>query len=130
MFKPLKIKPLFTGVVTTANRFVGDVMTDSGLVDVTRKDGDINPFQTVLAVGDAVHDFKEGDIVHINFKRYIKARHVPGMIQDNVQSDKMDAIIEIPLVPFGGKDCMLLQSADIDYVVEEYTGIDEGGLLQ
>lgn len=130
MFKAKKIRPLFTGVITTANRYVGDVLTEAGLVDVTKKDGDLNPNQTVVAVGPMVKDVKEGEIVHINFKRYIKAQHVPGMIQDNVQSDKLNAVLEIPLVYVDGQQCLFIQSADIEYVIEKFDGVEGGGLLQ
>ena len=60
MFKIKKIRPLFTGVITTAKKYVGDQHTNkSGLIiDTTKMSGSLNPFQTVLAVGTMVSDVK------------------------------------------------------------------------
>lgn len=130
MFTPEKIRPLFTGVITTAITYVGDVRTPAGLIDVTKKDGDLNLYQYVYAVGNTVTGIKAGDIVHVNLKRYLKTKHLPGVIEDNIQKDNMVASYEIPMVNIAGKDYLYLQNNDIDYVVEEWSGIDEGGLLQ
>lgn len=128
-----KVRPLFTGVITTARRYVSDQTTTKGglLVDTTKMVGTMNPLQWVVSVGSTVHDLKEGDIVKINFKRYIKAKHVPGIIgDDNVQSDNLSATFEIPSITIDGVDYLFIQNNDIEYVVTEYDGIDEGGLLE
>ena len=127
-----KIRPLFTGVVTTARRYVGEIKTGGGLIlDTTRMEGDLNYYQTVIAVGDMCKDIKEGDVVTLNFKRYAKAKHVPGAIDDatNTQMDKYSMTYEIPMVMINGQECLFMQNNDIEYIVEEYE-TDEGGLLQ
>lgn len=129
MFRIKKIRPLFTGVVTTARKYVGDITTESGLVMADRMEGTLNMFQQVVAVGTTVRDVKPSDVVCINFSRYLKAKHVPGVIQDNVQSDNLQAVYEIPQVEVDGVQCLFLQNNDIEYVVEEYE-VDEGGLFQ
>lgn len=132
-FKIKKIKPLFTGVITTANRYVGDQFADvNGLVLDTRKlDGSLNPYQTVVAVGNMVKDFREGDVVKINFKRYAVVKHTPGAIDEaqNKQFDNMSITYEIPTVEMNGISYLFVQVNDIEYVVEDYE-VDEGGLLQ
>lgn len=132
MFKIKKVKPLFTGIVTTATKYVGDITTAGGLlVDTTRMSGSLNPFQTVISVGDMCRDIKEGDVVKINFKRYAKAKHTPGAIDEaqNKQFDNMSITYEIPMITLDERDCLFLQSNDIEYVVTDYE-VDEGGLLQ
>lgn len=132
MFKILKVKPLFTGIVTTSTKYVGDVTTAGGLlVDTTRMSGSLNPYQRVISVGDMCKDIKEGDIVKINFKRYAKAKHTPGAIDEaqNKQFDNMTVTYEIPMIQLDGQECLFLQSNDIEYIVTEYE-VDEGGLLQ
>ena len=131
-FNVKKIRPLFTGIVTTARKYVGNQSTTKGglLIDTTRMDGTLNPYQYIKAVGRMVTDVKEGDIVYINFKRYAKSQHLPGSINDNVQSDKLSITYEIPMVKIDGVDYLMLQNNDIEYVVEDYDGIDAGGLLQ
>lgn len=131
MFKIRKVKPLFTGVITTAKKYVDDVKSGSGLIDVTRMSGSLNPYQTVISVGDMCKDIKEGDVVKINFKRYAKAKHTPGAIDEaqNKQFDNMTITYEIPIINIDGTDCLFLQNNDIEYIVTEYD-VDEGGLFQ
>lgn len=126
-----KIKPLFTAVITTAKRYVGDQYTEkNGLIVDTRKmSGAINVFQTVIAVGTTVHGIQVGDIVKVNYDRYARAKHVPGRIEDNIQSDNYSAAYEIPVIELNDEECLYLQDRDIEFVVEEYEA-DEGGLLQ
>ena len=132
-FKVKKIRPLFTGVVTTAKKYVGDQHADvNGLIlDTRRMDGSLNPYQTVISVGSMIKDLKEGDIVKINFKRYAKAKHTPGAIDEaeNKQFDNMSITYEIPMVVLDEQECLFIQNNDIEYVVEDYE-VDEGGLLQ
>ena len=132
MFKIKEIKPLFTGVVTTAMKYVSNVTSDSGLILPGKMEGQLNYFQWVEAVGDMVTGIKKGDIVRINFKRYAIASHVPGAIDAdaNVQHDNMSIKYEIPMVNIDGRDFLFLQNNDIEYVVTRFEGVDEGGLLQ
>lgn len=123
---------MFTGIITTATKYVGEQMTAGGLLlDTTRMAGSLNPYQTVISVGDMCKNIKEGDVVKINFKRYAKAQHTPGAIDEaqNKQFDNMSITYEIPIVELDGKDCLFIQSNDIEYIVTDYE-VDEGGLLQ
>ena len=130
-FRIKKVRPMFTGVVTTARRYVGDTTTKGGLLlDTTKMEGTMNPFQWVVSVGPMVKDLKEGDIVSINFKRYAKAQHLPGAIENNVQSDNLSVVYDIPMINIDDVEYLYLQNSDIEFVVEDYDGIDEGGLLQ
>lgn len=131
-FRIKKVRPLFTGILTTANTYVGETTTSGGIiVDTTKMAGSLNPYQTVVAVGAMVKDVKPGDVVKINVKRYVKARHVPGAIDEaqNKQFDNLSQTLEVPMVPLDGRECLFLQINDIEYVVEDYD-VDEGGLLQ
>lgn len=128
MFKIKKIKPLFTNIVTTAKRYVGD-QTESGLVLPGKMDGTMNRYQTVVAAGPMASGLKEGDIVCLNFSRYMRTRHVPGKLEDNVVTDDMSCVYEIPVVEVDGQECLLVSNSDVEYVVEE-AEIDDGGLLQ
>lgn len=130
-FKIKKIKPLFTMVVTTAVRYKGNKCAEkSGLiVDTSKLDGSMNPIQTVVAVGSTVQGIKEGDVVKINFARYTVARHIPGKIEDNVQSDNLTSYVDIPYVEIDGKQYLKLQNNDIEFVIEDFD-VDEGGLFQ
>ena len=130
-FKIKKVRPMFTAVLTTARTYVGDVKTQGGLFDPTKMSGDLNIFQTVVAVGTTVTGVKEGDIVKVNYKRYAKAKHVPGALDESENKivDNMSITYEIPVIDVDGQQCLLLQNNDIEYVIEEYEA-DESGLIQ
>ena len=130
-FKIKKVRPMFTAVLTTARTYVGDVKTQGGLFDPTKMSGDLNIFQTVVAVGTTVTGVKEGDIVKVNYKRYAKAKHVPGALDEgeNKIVDNMSITYEIPVIDVDGQQCLLLQNNDIEYVIMEYEA-DESGLIQ
>ena len=134
-FRIKDIKPMFSAVITTACRYVGETKTEGGLIDVSKRDGDLNPFQTVFAVGDITAQttgMKKGDIVKLNFKRYAKAQHVPGAIDEaqNKQFDKMSITYELPTIEINGVIYLQMQSNDVEYIVTDYDGIEAGGLLQ
>ena len=131
-FNIKKVRPLFTGVITTANQIVGEMTTAGGLLlDVSKREGTLNNFQTVVSVGKMVTDVKPGDIVCLNFKRYKAVKHLPGTIgENNIQTDNMTADYDIPAIMLDGKRHLFIQNNDIEFVVEDYDGVDEGGLLQ
>ncbi len=128
-----KVRPLFTGVITTAKRYVGMQSAKKGslILDTRKMDGSMNPYQIVYSVGGTVRDIKEGDVVKINFARYAKAKHTPGAIDEaeNVQSDNLGWTYEIPVIIINDIEYLFIQDRDIEYVVEDYD-VDEGGLLQ
>lgn len=128
-----KVRPLFTGVITTAKRYVGEQYTSKGslILDTRKMDGSMNPYQTVYSVGGTVRDLNPGDVVKINFKRFAKPNHIPGAIDEaeNIQSDNLSITYEIPLIVIDDVEYLFIQDRDIEYVVEEYD-VDEGGLLQ
>lgn len=128
-----KIHPMFTSVVTTANRYVGDQYEEkNGLIIDTRKmDGALNNFQTVLAVGPHAGEVKPGDVVYLNFNRYALVKHTPGKLEDNIETDNMSYTYQIPMVDIDGQKCLRVQVNDIEYFMEpgDYE-VDEGGLFQ
>ncbi len=131
-FNIKKVRPLFTGIITTATTYKGEVKTNGGIILDTRKmDGSLNPYQTVVEVGNMVREVKPGDIVKINFKRYEKARHLPGAIDEaeNKQFDNLSIGVEIPSIVINDTEYLFIQVNDIEYVVEDYD-VDSGGLLQ
>jgi hypothetical protein len=137
-FKIYKVRPLFTGVITTAITYKGELTTSGGVIIDTRKmEGNMNPYQTVVSVGPAAsaRGINEGDIVKINFKRYMKTQHAPGALDEaqNKQMDNMSWFTEIPMIIINDVEHLFIQDSDIEYVVEDYNREEvelSGGLLQ
>lgn len=133
MFTVKKVKPLFTNVITTAMRYENDFYTEGGIVMPNKMKGQLNAYQRVIAIGDTVRSVKVGDIVRINYNRYARIVHPKGNLNDdgtendsNIQYNYSIPGIEIDGI---GK-CLLIHDQDIELVVEDWDGVEEGGLLE
>lgn len=114
-----KIKPVFTGILTTAEVYEYDSTTDGGIVTKTK--GALKEIQKVLAVGSCVKEVKEGDYICVNPVRYRVMKHQEGSLKDGVISDNMVARYNFPIIELDGKPYMLLEDRDVHYIVEEFT---------
>ena len=111
---------MFTSIVTTMDTYDAPVVNDAGLIDTTKQQGSIKEYQTVIAVGDAVKEFKEGDLVCINPARYAVRKYQENSIKNDLS--EVNPITRfvfktVELVDYG--ECLLLDSRDVMYVVEE-----------
>lgn len=125
MIKVKKIKPLFTSVVTTMDRYTEDVTLESGLIDTTKQQGGIKEYQTVVAVGGSVRDIKVGDLVCINPIRYAVKKHQEGSLKDGVITDNPVIRFDFPTIEMNGKQYLYLQDRDIDFIIEEFDEVSE-----
>ena len=81
MLKIKKIRPMFTSLITTMDKYEQDVKI-GGLIDTTRQQGGLKEYQKVLAVGNSVRDIKVGDVVCVNpaaMKRKAEAYGIVGL---------------------------------------------------
>lgn len=124
MIKIKKIKPMFTSLITTMDKYEHDVTT-GGVIDVTRQQGTIKEYQTVLAVGSLVKDIKEGDMVCINPSRFAVKKHQAGTLKDGVVSDNPVIKYNFDIIEMDDKQCLLLQDRDIDFIIEEYEEVPD-----
>lgn len=125
MLKVKKIKPLFTAIITTMEKYEEDVRTASGLIDTTKQQGGLKEYQTVLAVGDSVRAIKVGDLVCVNPTRFAVKKHQAGSLKDGIVTDNPVVTYNFDVVEMDGKQCLLLQDRDIDFVIEEYEEIPD-----
>ena len=121
MLKIKTIKPLFTSIVTTGDKFEKDV-TVGGIIQQDQKKGDLKLYQKVLAVGSAVRDIKVGDMVMINPIAYVRKKYSKDSVQNDMDNNPTLSI-NIPTVPVtdeGGNisECLLLTDRDIQFVFE------------
>ena len=125
MLKIKKIRPMFTSLITTMNKYEHDVKTVGGLIDTTRQQGGLKEYQTVLAVGDSVRDIKVGDLVCVNPARFAVRKHQAGSLKDGVVTDNPVTTYNFDVVEMEGKHCLLLQDRDIDFIIEEWEEIPD-----
>lgn len=124
MLKIKKIKPLFNRVVTTANVYKEDKMTD-GVIDSTRETGALMEYQVVVSVGKMVTSVKPGDLVVINPTRYAVMKHKEGSLKDGVVTDNPVLGYNFPLIELDGVPHMFIYDTDIDYIIKEAEEIED-----
>ena len=124
MIKIKKIKPMFTALVTTMNKYKEDTIV-GGLINPSKRKGSLMEYQTVLFVGSSVKDIKVGDLVCINPSRFAIKKHKEGSLKDGVITDNPVITYNFDVVEMDGQQCLLLQDRDIDFIIEEYEEITD-----
>ena len=124
MLKVKKIKPMFTALITTMDKYEKDVKI-GGLIDTTRQQGGLKEYQKVLAVGNSVRDIKVGDIVCVNPARFAVRKHQADSLKDGVVTDNPVTTYNFDVVEMDGKQCLLLQDRDIDFIIEEWEDVPD-----
>ena len=125
MLKVKKIRPMFTSLITTMNKYEQDKLTDGGLIDTSKQQGTLKEYQTVLAVGDSVRGIKVGDLVCVNPARFAVRKHEKGSMRDGVIADNPVVTYNFDVVEMNEQQCLLLQDRDIEYVIEDYEEIPD-----
>lgn len=114
-----KVKPLFTNIITTGEKFSED-MIDGGII-IARK-GDLKLWQKVIAVGSAVRDINVGDMVMINVEHFIVKKYDKNSIQNDLDNNPTIGYhfnwVTIDDENGEPQECLLLNDRDIQYVFE------------
>lgn len=114
-----KIKPLFTKVLTTGDKYEEDMLT-KGIIVANK--GELKLYQKVLAIGTSVRDIKVGDTVMINPNNYAVMKYDPNSIKNDMDMNKRIKW-NLPWVTIDDengkpKECLLLNDRDIEFVFE------------
>lgn len=114
-----KVKPLFTSIITTGDKFEKDYV-ESGFV--TANKGDLKLWQKVVAVGSSVRDIKVGDMVMINPSHYAVKKYDKNSIQNDLDNNPTLSFkfnwIYIDTEKGEQVPHLLLNDRDIDFVFE------------
>ena len=114
-----KIRPLFTKIVTTAEKFEEDSKVGA-IVDTNKLAGTIKPYQKVVAIGANSAGIKEGDIVMINPARYAVKKYKEGSLKDGVVKENPIIEYRFPIITLESGDHLLIDTMDIDFVIEDF----------
>lgn len=113
------IKPLFTSILTTGEKYDED-MRENGIIVANK--GDLKLYQTVISIGSSVRDIKPGDKVMIDPSAYAKRKYDKNSIQNDMNNNP---IIEwhLPWVIVDDdkgtpQECLLLNDRDVRFVFE------------
>lgn len=118
-----KIRPLFSAVLTTAEKYEEDETTAGGIIDPTKKKGTLKEYQRVVAVGEYIKNINVGDLVCIDPKDYA----IRKFNQNSVKADIMQNEVmgyNFNIVELDGVPHLLLKDKDITFVVEDFEPIE------
>lgn len=118
MKKLKKIRPLFDYILTTADKLENDNVKN-GIV-ITDTAGTMMTVQKVIAVGPMVKDIKSGEYIEFNPMHYAVKKFQEGSLNDGVVQVNPVERFNFPIIELGDEECLLLNSRDIMYVIEEF----------
>ena len=114
-----KIKPLFTAIITTGDKFEKD-MTQGGIIIANQ--GKLKLWQKVIAVGSSVRDINVGDTVMINPAAYMVRKYNKDSIQNDLDNNPVIKYnfnwVTIDDENGNPQECLLLNDRDILYAFE------------
>ena len=117
MLKIKEIKPLFTNILTTGDKYEQDDKPNGLII---AKKGDLKLYQKVLATGPMVRDIQVGDMVMINPKNYVVKKYDPNSVKEDMGMNKILGY-NMPWVVLhdaegNPQECLMLTDRDIDFV--------------
>ena len=111
-----EIKPLFTSIVTTGEKFSEDMV--EGSIIVARK-GDLKLWQKVIAIGSSVRDIQVGDMVMIKAENFAIKRYSKDSLQNDMDNNPSLGYkfnwVTIDNAEGKPQECLLLNDRDVDY---------------
>lgn len=123
-----KLKPMFTGIVTTMDKYHYDDKV-KGIITSSKMEGAIKEIQTVIAVGSHVNTVKAGDLVLLDFTRYGRKKHQEGSLKDGIITDNPIVEYQIPSIVINDKECLTLQDRDVAFIIEEWEEEQESDIV-
>ena len=115
-----KIKPMFNRIITTAKVYTEDELKSGGIIDSTKMQMSIREYQTVVAVGNTVKDIKVGDLVKLNYDRYLVRKYKENSIQNDINKFNPVDEYRFRIVTMNHETYLQLYDSDVEYVIEEY----------
>ena len=124
MLKLKKIKPMYTALITTADKYE-EITTGAGIIDTT-KTGMLKEYQRVIAVGSMVRNVSVGDIVAVNPKKYEVRKYDKNSTKEAMVEHYNPVIsYNFNLLELNDEVVLLLEESDIDFVIEEYEEVPD-----
>lgn len=117
MLKVKDIRPVYTRLITTADRYE-ETQTNGVLIDVKKMEGRYKEYQRVVRVGSSVREVKEGDVVLIDPSRYMKRKFDDNSLRNDFVENPI-VEINIPTVQMDDEDYFMIEERDIAYVIAD-----------
>lgn len=118
MLKIKDIRPVYTRIITTAERYKETQRLTESLIDSSKMEGRYKEYQTVVRVGSSVREVKEGDLVLIDPSRYMKRKFSDNSLREDFVENPI-VEINIPTVTMNDTDYFMIDEHDIAYVISD-----------
>jgi len=109
---------MFTKIVTTADKYEEDI-TNGALI--SKQKDTLKEYQKVVAVGTSVSGIKVGDLVSINPTRYAVHKRKDNSLVNDIEGGNPVLSYKFDFVLLNNVPHLLLESADVEYIIEDYT---------
>lgn len=109
-------------MLVTANTYTEeDCISDNGLV-MKDQVGMLKDIQEVVSVGSGVRDYTPGDLVYIDFSKYIKRRFTKDETKSDMPDEYYNQVVdfEIPMFEIDGKTTLLIDSSNVFFKVDQF----------
>lgn len=123
MLRIKDIKPMYTKILTTTNKYTQD-QTTGVIVDASKLEGRYKEYQTVVRVGNSVRDVKEGDVIFINPTRYIRRKYDKDSLREDFVENPIIGI-DIPTVTMNDEDYFMIDESDVAYIITDYEEVPD-----
>jgi co-chaperonin GroES (HSP10) len=123
MLRIKDIKPMYTKILTTTNKYTQD-QTTGVIVDASKLEGRYKEYQTVVRIGNSVRDIKEGDVVFINPTRYIRRKYDKDSLREDFVENPIISI-DIPTVTMDDEDYFMIDESDVAYIITDYEEVPD-----
>lgn len=124
MLKIKRAKPMFTGIITTANTYEED-QTSKGVI--VKNEGTLKEYQTVVAIGPNVRNVKVGDVVIINPARYAVHKFEENTIKKDFLTNNIIRY-DFQFVELDGVPHLKIEENDVDLILEEFEEVKDSGI--
>ena len=112
------IRPVYTRLITTANRYTED-QSNGVLLDANKLQGRYKEYQKVVKIGSSVREVSVGDTVLIDPSRYMVRKYSDNSLREDFIENPI-VEINIPTVTMNDVDYFMIEERDIAYVIEDY----------
>lgn len=123
-----KATPIFSGIITTSERYTEDESTHNGILDTTKL-GQIKDIQKVISTSEQAiaRGVKSESIVLLDFKRYARSKQKKNSLKETTD-DYYDSTItyEIPTILLDDREHLLIDVSDVSLIVDEFEWCNEG----
>ena len=122
MLKIKDARPTYTGLFITKDEYTEDDFTN-GLVGVSDTIGLIKPYQKVFKIGPFVKNVKEGDLVKVNFSRYVRRKYAEDDLRSEMPT-KNDVSLFVPEVEINGVTYYHIDENDVVMIIDDWEEVD------